>query len=347
MTERLTRGASRGGFQYQRRDPIQHTQRLEKAGGSITDPYLKSDIQLWSPKVGLNVVRLVPPTWPDPQHYGFDLWLHYNVGPEKGVYACLKRMQNQPCCICEEIAEAEKSQSEADKKYASELKAGKRVMSYIVDRNEEKKGVQAWSMPWTMDRDILAISMDRRTKEVYAIDDPNSGFDVEFERKGTGLNTEYIGIALARRESTLGDPKWLDFAVSRPLPDQIVQYDYEHIKKVFFGKGTGPAAGNPVGGAQVPAEEPVRQRTSVASPAQDHSYETLHALSFDEMAKYAESKGLNLDFQSVRDAADLADWIAELLHLTPAPAAPAQAAAAASGGGGDSAQDRLARLRRG
>lgn len=327
------------GYTYRARNSEQVKSRIASAGGTLIDPYLRDDVKLFTPKVGVNIVRIIPPTWEGAEHYGFDLFLHYDVGADRGVYACIRHMRNEACPLCDERKRADDAK---DKAYSDKLKPNKRVLVYIIDRNQEKEGPMVWSMPWTMDRDILSVSVDKRTQEVYSPDNPVEGFDVEFERKGTGLNTEYLGISLSRRSSPLGDPQWLEYAMKNNLPSVIQYYPTDRIEKIF--RATGPKSTPPAeaaAAAERPAvstartEAPARQ--SVAAPAKD--WDSIHRMSYDQMVALADAEGLKIDPKSAKDDADLADWICELLKIEKgAPPPPAAAA------GGDTA-DRLARMR--
>lgn len=231
------RGGRRGGgrsYEYQARSDEQGRKRAEQRGGDF-DSYLGDRIKLFKVNDGNNTVRILPPTWPKPDHYGYDIYVHYAVGPDRQTYLCNNKMKGEKCPICEERAQA---QRDGDEKYAKKLEPRKRVLVYVVDRDHEKNGVMAWAMPWTLDRDIMKVSTDRKTGGVLQIDNPQTGYDVEFEKQGSKDRTEYLGVQIARRDSDLGDDRWLDFAVDNPLPDQLVFYDYDHIAKAF---GAGPA----------------------------------------------------------------------------------------------------------
>ena len=208
------RGGRRGGgrsYSYETRSPDQARKRSEQ-GGNDFDKILVDTVKMWKPNDGPNTIRLLPPTWKKPEHYGYDIFVHYGVGPDRQSYLCLHKMKGEPCPICEERTEA---QRHGDEKYAKELEPKKRVLVYLVDRDHEKDGVQAWAMPWTVDRDTVKISTDRRSGEVLPIDHPEEGYDVLFEKKGAKDRTEYLGNAIDRRDSPLGKQDWLDFAMDQ------------------------------------------------------------------------------------------------------------------------------------
>jgi len=140
-------------------------------------------------------------------------------------------MNKGPCPICEERHKLE-AEGKGDEDYAKDLRTSKRVLVYVVDRDDEDE-VKAWAMSWTMDRDFCNLSTDKRTGEVYEIDNPEEGYDVEFTREGKGIQTKYNGVAVARRSSELDNEEALEFAIENPLPDITIIYEYDHIAKAF------------------------------------------------------------------------------------------------------------------
>jgi len=228
-----SRGGGRGSFQYSSRSREDVQKRAEQGGGDF-DRYLKDAVKLFKPSDKENAIRFLPPTWNKATHYGHDIWVHFGVGPDRQTYLCLHKMKGEDCPICEERQQAVR---DGDEKYAKALEPKRRVLVYLVDRNAEKEGVQAWAMPWTLDRDICSVSTDRKSGEVLPIDHPDEGYDVLFDKRGAKDRTEYSGVSIDRRDSPLGRSEWLDFAVDHPLPEQLIFYDYDHIKKAFGGSG--------------------------------------------------------------------------------------------------------------
>lgn len=233
------RSGSSSGYEYKARSRESVDQRAANTGDF--DSILKRHIKAWKPRDGENRIRILPPTWKPTNHFGLDIYVHYGVGADRQSYLCLHKMKSEPDPINEEreaFVRTMDSESEKDKDYLRELSATKRVLIYLIDRNDEKAGVQAWAMPKGMDTDIVKISVDRDTGEVLPIDSPRDGYDVLFERTGKGKNTKYEGVSIARRSSPLGKDEWLDFAVDNPLPDQLQYFDYDHIARAFGGKAS-------------------------------------------------------------------------------------------------------------
>ena len=203
-------------------------------GANEFDKFIDDSIKLFKVADGDNMIRILPPTWPKPKHYGLDIHVHYGVGPDRQTYLCLHKMKGEACPICEERSAA---LADGEEKYAKEIEPKRRVLVYLIDRNNEKEGLMAWAMPWTVDRDICTISRDKKTGEALPIDHPEEGFDVMFEKKGQKDRTEYIGMQIERRDSPLGKLSWLEEAQDLPLTEALKFFSYDHIAKAFGGGG--------------------------------------------------------------------------------------------------------------
>jgi hypothetical protein len=246
-SDRSLRGGSKG-FVYTPRSSEDVSARANQSSKDF-DTYLKSDVKIWKPNDGANTIRVLPPTWDKPKHYGIDLFVHFGVGPDEQAYLCLFKMKGEACPLCDALQQERggRGKGRDEEQYLKDLEPTKRVLFYLIDRDHEKEGVQAWAAPWTIDRDTTKVSVDRRTGDVLPIDDPQNGYDLEFDRTGKGINTKYVGLAISRRSSPLGDNRWLDYAIENPLPSILEYYSYEHIEQVFGG-GSGRSA--PVGQAR-------------------------------------------------------------------------------------------------
>lgn len=320
-SERSSRGSSRGGFEYHARDAAD-TKKRSTQGANDFDKILVDSIKMWKPNDGDNRIRILPPTWEGAKHFGLDIYVHYAVGPDRQSYLCLQKMKGEADPIAEE---REIARRDEDEKYAKELEAKRRVLVFLIDRDHEKEGVQAWAMPWTVDRDIVKVSQDKSTGEVLPIDHPEDGYDVEFEKKGAKDRTEYLGVAIARRSSPLGKGDWLDYAIDHPLPDQLNYFDYDHIAKVFNGGGARKdsgrssereeSAGRSTGRdrddgradnhSRSGREEPETSRgrgSSRTAPA--NTWESVHEMTIDELEDLIDQEKLDIDPREAKDDED-------------------------------------------
>jgi hypothetical protein len=240
--EDRSRGRSSGGrrtskFTYRKRNEESLEKRKHMTGSR--DYFLDGTYPVFKPAENKeNRLRILPPTWEDAEHYGFDVYVHYQIGPDKAAYLCLEKMQDKPCPICEERADAH---NDGDEEYVKDLRPAHSLLVLIIDRDNKKEGPQIWTMPLTkIEGELLYKCQDRETGEYIYIDDPEKGYDFYFTRKGSGLGTEYKGVDIARKSSVLGSEEqmdgWLELISEKPIPEILVYYDYDHIEKVFAGK---------------------------------------------------------------------------------------------------------------
>jgi hypothetical protein len=330
---------SSSGYSYERRDP-EATKRRSQRGNTDFDKYLDSKLKTFKVNAGDNRVRILPPTWKGADHYGLDLYVHYGVGADRQTYICPNKQNGAglPCPICEERARA---RDDGDDEYAKELEPKRRTLVYVVDRDKPKEGVQAWAMPWTLDNDIIKVSQDKGTGQVLEIDHPEEGFDVEFEKNGTGLKTKYEGVAIARRESPLGKAEWLDYAMDNPLLDQLVIFSYDDIAK-SFGAKTAQRSSRRDDDEDRPrgrGRDDDRDSRSSRRPERDDddrgsrsrgddrgsrgrndepeepTWESVHEMTKSELEDLIEDKDLDINPKDAKDTEDLADWICEEMKL--------------------------------
>lgn len=223
-------------FKYQGRTEETVNKRIADRGGDY-DQYLKVDpIKVGE---GENTFRILPPTWDTKGEWGdnwaIDAYLHWDVGADKGTYLCLLKMKNEPCPICEMVADLD------DPDLVKRLKAKRSLFAYIIDRKHEKEGPQIWRLGKQLEGNLQFRSKDRKTGAVLAIDHPERGYDILFTRVGTDEKTKYINEEVDRDSSFLNEDqkkeeKWLDYITDHPLPEQLNYYPYEHLAAVCKGR---------------------------------------------------------------------------------------------------------------
>lgn len=227
----------KSGFQYKSRDQKTIKDRANRKAG-LFDSIFKSGFDTFTPKQGDNLVRFLPPTWDDSEHYGYTAFVHNNIGPDNSTYLCLRKMQNKPCPICEASKEA-KDAGETEE--AKALNTSERVVSWILDREgDDPEKPVIYNQSWTQDRDVTALCVNERTGEILMIDHPDKGFDVAFKRTGTGLKTKYYGWQIERSDSPVNDSEKvqdeiLNYVYENPIPDTLNFYDYDYLKGVLSG----------------------------------------------------------------------------------------------------------------
>jgi len=218
-------------FQYKPRSAEQVEKRLNRTSGSFQS-YLHDDYKLFKAAVGDNFIRFLPPTWDEAEHWGYEVHVHYNVGPERASVLCLAKMYGKKCPICEEQAAARKAGNE---ELAKELGPRMQVVSWIVNMKDTAIGPQLYSVSFRMDSDYIKLTRDRESGEIYQIDNPEEGYNVSFQREGTTQTaTKYSGFQLARKASAIQE-EWLEYIMAHPVPTTLVQRSYDEVKALFEG----------------------------------------------------------------------------------------------------------------
>lgn len=188
--------------------------------------FVKDEFPLYVPRKGENNVRILPPTWTDAKHYALDIWVHC-VGRENLAVLCPHRMQDLACPICEDRIRAETA---GYVELVREIRPRRRVLCFLLDRKRPEKGVLAWAMPYTVDRDIARACKNQQTGGYYFVDDPINGYDISFDRVGEG----HVGLSLARHPSEVED-KYLDWVEVNPLPAILKWRSLDEIRRLYEG----------------------------------------------------------------------------------------------------------------
>ena len=276
-------------FQYRPR--TQEQMKKRETYSSDIKGYLVSEITLWKPKSGTNHIRILPATWDDPEHYGLDAWVHYQVGPERAAVLCLAKMKGERCPICEERARLDRQGLEVE---AKELVMRRTVLYWIIDRDAENKGPQVFPCPPTLDQDIVKQSEVKSTGKYLMIDDPEAGYDVYFDKEGEKLTTKYRGVQVDRRATSVSRAD-IEFIVELPLPSLLVWRSYEEVQALFTGEPTqehAPAREEPRG--PIARRRPVesaresdnmqRERSAIDARTRDVPQEEDDEIPFEEPA---------------------------------------------------------------
>lgn len=310
-------------FNYKKSSYEEMEKRANQNAGA-KDSYFKDEFNVFKVKEGDMCMRFLPPTWKDAEHYGFEIYVHRGIGADKSDYLCLAKMKGEVCPLCEE---REVFSEDAD--YASKLKPQRRYVVWLINRDDEKAGALLWSMAWTIDRDIARISVDKRTKEVYFIDDTGDGWDLNFTmemvKSKTYSGPTFIGYQLAKRSSVLfpeeKEVKIIeDFITVNPIPNCLKYYDYDYLTNIFNPK---KEEVTDVGVTVIDGEDdiPYEENTSKDSKTNEdvsYTWEEIHEMSADDLDKLTVDSGL-LSEEELNDFEDgdavLADKLCEFLTI--------------------------------
>jgi hypothetical protein len=219
-------------FDYGKRSKEQLEKRARQFGG-LKDGFISDDVKVFTPQKNDNILRILPPTWDGAEHWGYDVWVHYGIGPDNSAYLCLEKMKGEPCALCDERKRAQKAKDSTED-YVNKLEPTKRVLMFILDRKNMDEGVQLWPAAWTVDKDICKKAINKKTGEPYFIDDVDDGYDVIINREGVGRRTKY-SIDVDRDTSELGgDAKdYLEYIDDNPIPTLLIYKDYDYLKEAF------------------------------------------------------------------------------------------------------------------
>jgi len=329
-----------GGFDYRPPSAEQLRERAQRKG--TKDSFFDAGVQFFTPKVGDNTLRILPPP-PDKRDdwksYGLTLYVHYGIGADEAAYLCLDRMNGEPCPVCEERARA-KAEGEDD--LAQELRPIQRIAVYVIDRDQEGKGPLLWNMAASIDSDICGRSVDKKSGEVYAVDDPVNGYDVTFIREGQGMTTKYKSIEIARRASPLSEDedvatRWLKFVCDNAIDDKLISHDYNHIKNALSGGTRTPEAesARPAESKSAPrialrsgktAPKAAEPDPDVTLDADKPTYEEIAAMDEDGIAAVGEAFDLTFPDNGFASDEEMHNWVAEQLGI-PVPKKAAEPAA--------------------
>lgn len=242
------------GFKYKKLTVENIKERANARGGGF-DSIVKSKYKMFKVKDGKNLIRILPPTWDDPKHYGFDLWINYGIGVDNQSYLSLSKMKGEPDPLAEARRAAEKA---GDKDLVKALNPRQRILMWVIDRNDEDEGPQLFAAPISLDKAIANLSFDSDTKETFFVSDPNEGNDVRFYKEGQGLKTDYPAEKIKiLKTGPIHDDEgqqadWLEFIEANPLPECVQFYDYEHINMMFDGSARVERKGDPEADDEAP-----------------------------------------------------------------------------------------------
>jgi hypothetical protein len=241
----MPKPASRS-FQYKERSSEDMRERANRSAGGF-DSYIKQEFKRYKMRDGKNHIRILPPTWADPNHYGYDIYVNFGIGVDNQSYLSLSKMaQKHPELELDgrdPLAEARRAaERDEDEELVKQLKPRDRVLVWLIDRLAEDEGPQLGDIPFTVDKDFCNLCLDEETREVIYVDNPKTGYDIRFYKEGAKLNTKYPGAKMKLlgprplHEDKGTQDAWLEHVYEHPIPDCLQIYDYEHISNVFDGK---------------------------------------------------------------------------------------------------------------
>ena len=172
---------------------------------------------------GANRIRFL--AWKDSVEFFRRLWIHQGFG------ACLNKNWLEPCPICDQA----RRQLDRGAGFRTLVKQGimlgknPRILAQIIDRKDEKEGVQVWDVSGSeIEIAIRNLSVDKDTGLIVPWTDPDYGCDLIYDYDS--------------RESHPG-PRNLKRSwqskLDRGLYDGVMDFDEDIIKKPTYEEMAG------------------------------------------------------------------------------------------------------------
>lgn len=158
-------------------------------------------------KVGRNKVRFLPPL-PGQRSPMRVVWEHHINLPtgEFRNFACPRVMAKKQCIICRKADKLKTTGNPADFERAKKLFPKVRVYSNVIDRADEEYGPKILAFGKKIKEQLDEIRKDEDVGGDFT--NPDEGFDIVINRKGTQLDTKYN--VLPSKTSNLGDMDWIE-----------------------------------------------------------------------------------------------------------------------------------------
>jgi hypothetical protein len=271
-----------------RKDAIANEYTKQTSGGGTNFYYVnlremeRRGIKQYKIKVGDNFIRIISPKFSqfnedDLPFFWRQVRIHYEVGVNKRVVLCSRhttditgeKIMNQPCPVCD-LADSIREKNPDDARL-KELFPSYRYLFLIydvTDESTEQKGLHWLDAPTTIKEEIVALSRDRRTGAVVDVSDRKEGFDIEFERQGTGrYNTEYSGFKLTQGQ--VPPESWYQNAPDT-FEDLLSWSDYDQVAAEIGLLSNSPAQSkdvveDPTNDSSVEEEPPAESRSRTRS----------------------------------------------------------------------------------
>ena len=137
------------------------------------------------------------------------------------------------------VKNQKKRMQAATKKKASKYRARKRILSWVIDRNNETEGPKLWSAPEMRYKDILLLFMGRNG--AFIEPDGDLSYDFSFTTEGQGIGLKYLGMRKDDQKTPLhADPNrvkaWKKFVAERNFEQIMTFYSYDQIKAYMLGE---------------------------------------------------------------------------------------------------------------
>lgn len=214
-------------------------------------------------KPGKNLLRFLPP--PLGKKSPMKRVMTHGINLPNGGFvsiACARLEAKQPCIICQRADQLRSSHNPADQDKAKDLFAKPRIYANAIDREHPEDGPQVVAFGKQIHEALLALRNDPDAGGDFT--NPETGFDIVIERKGTGKNDTEYKVFAARKASPLGDLNWIEQQSNLDVFGKILTPEEIRAKvspKAAEQEAARPANAKPVQGQRLPA------RTQATAPA--------------------------------------------------------------------------------
>jgi hypothetical protein len=160
-------------------------------------------------RVGKNHLRFLPasPTMDEPLYKVYEHRIPTDGGKAL-TFACPRMMRKEACKACTVAEGLKRSNNKADRDYGYQIHAKRRVYANVIDRKSPDRGVQVLAFGKSIHDSLLQLADPDVGGDDFT--DPEAGFDIYIERKGTGKNDTEYTVTGSRKSSPLGNDEWLD-----------------------------------------------------------------------------------------------------------------------------------------
>ncbi len=207
----------------------------------------RGNSRYWKPKAGKNTIRVMPPWREDVDEIGFEVGLHYGIGPDESFFPCPRLSRHKKkCFLCTMEQKLKDSSDDDDKAEAKQLRPTRRFLLNIVDMNDLESGVQVWQAGVRVYKDILSYISD---SDFGDITDLEEGYDLTVIKKGEKMKTEYK-VRAAKKPTPFPSPsvletapdaeEWLD---KLPELDKLLEFASDaEMQAAYEGLDTGTSS---------------------------------------------------------------------------------------------------------
>ena len=221
-------------------------EELEKKDGESGQrrSWINDAVDLYKNRVGPNRLRVIPPLEAEElEYYGYEVWVHSQVGNNNDAFLCYSRMRGEACARCER----QKDLWDDDFDLAKQLYPTKRVLLWVQDLfdDEEPEKPLLFDCPKTLAAEFLKRSEKKRKGKPTGVyidpSHPTNGRCVTYDyiapvraKKGQGGEPgKYENVDLESEAAPDLEESIMDELV--PFEDCLNHHEYEELQEVDSG----------------------------------------------------------------------------------------------------------------